>query len=49
MQKALIIILEAEAMVRGGHQVVFEGCFQNTNESQIVSHLSDEVGYRLWL
>jgi hypothetical protein len=32
-----------------GHQVVFEDCFQNTNESQMVSHLSDEVGHRLWL
>jgi hypothetical protein len=33
----------------GGHQVVFEACFQNTNEGQMVSYLSDEVSYRLWL
>jgi hypothetical protein len=47
--KALVIILEAEAMLIGHHQVVFEGCFQNTNEGQKVSRLSDEVGNRIWL
>jgi hypothetical protein len=35
-------------MLIEGHQVVFEGCFQNTNEGQMVSRLSDEVGHRLW-
>jgi hypothetical protein len=34
-------------MLIGGHQVVFEGYFQNTNKGQMVSRLSDEVG--LWL
>jgi hypothetical protein len=29
--------------------VVFEGCFQNTNEGKVVSHLSDEVGHCLCL
>jgi hypothetical protein len=29
--------------------VVFEGCFQNTNEGQMVSCLSDELGHHLWL
>jgi hypothetical protein len=24
-------------------------CFQNTNEGQMVSRLSDEVGHRFWL
>jgi hypothetical protein len=47
--KALVIILEIEAMFIGGHQVVFEGCFQNTNEGQMVSRLSDEVSHRFWL
>jgi hypothetical protein len=46
--RALVIILEAEAMVIGGHQVVFKGCFQNTNEGQMVSCLFDEVDHRLW-
>jgi hypothetical protein len=36
-------------MVIRGHQVVFEGCFQNTNEGQMVSRLSNEVGHHLWL
>jgi hypothetical protein len=47
--KALVIILEIEAMFIVGHQVVFEGCFQNTNEGQMVSCLSNDVGHRLWL
>ena len=47
--KALVIILEAEAMLIGSHQLVFEGCFQNTNEGQMVNYLFDEVSYRFWL
>jgi hypothetical protein len=47
--RALVIILEAEAMLIRGHQVMFKGCFQNTNEDQMVSRLSFEVGHRLWL
>jgi hypothetical protein len=31
------------------HQMVFEGFFENTNEGQIVSRFSNEVGYCLWL
>ena len=29
--RTLVIVLENEALLIGGHQVVFEGCFQNTN------------------
>jgi hypothetical protein len=47
--RALVIILEAQAMLVGGHRVMFEGCFQNTNEGHMVSRLSDEIGHRLWL
>jgi hypothetical protein len=36
-------------MLVGGHQVVYEGCFQNTNESHIVSRLFNEIDYQLWL
>jgi hypothetical protein len=32
-----------------GHQVVFERCFQNTNEGQMVSRLFNEVDHHLWL
>jgi hypothetical protein len=45
----LTIVSEAEAMLIGGHQVVFEGCFENTNEDQMVSRSSNEIDHRLWL
>ena len=47
--RAFIIILEAQAMFIAGHQVVFEGCFQNTNEGQMVSCLSNDISHYLWL
>jgi hypothetical protein len=47
--KALVIVLEAEAMLVEGHQVVFEGCFENTNAGHMVIRLSDDIGHRLWL
>jgi hypothetical protein len=36
-------------MLIGGHQVVFEGCFQNINKGQMVNRLSNDVGHHLWL
>ena len=47
--RALVIVLEVEAMLIEGHQVVFEECFQNTNDSHMVTHLSDDIRHRLWL
>jgi hypothetical protein len=47
--RALIIVLEAEAMLVEGYQVLFEGCFENTNAGHMVTHLFDDIGYRLWL
>jgi hypothetical protein len=47
--KALVIVLEAEAMLVGDHQVVLEGCFENTNAGHMVTRLFDDVGHRLWL
>ena len=47
--RALVIVLEAEALLIGGHQVVFEGCFENTNGVQMVTCLSDDIGHRLYL
>jgi hypothetical protein len=47
--KALVIILEPKAMFIGSHQVIFERCFKNTNEGQMVNRFSNEVGHRLWL
>jgi hypothetical protein len=42
---SVVIILEAETILIRDHQVVFEGCFQNTNEGQMVSYSSDEVDH----
>ena len=47
--RTLIIVLESEPTLFGGHQMLFEGCFVNSNESQMVSRISSEVGHRLWL
>jgi hypothetical protein len=47
--RALVIVLEAEAMLVEGHQVVFEECFENTNAGHMVTRLSDDIGHRLWL
>ena len=29
--------------------MVFEGCFENNAEEQMVSHISGDEGHRLWL
>jgi hypothetical protein len=47
--RVFVIVLEAEAMLVGGHQVVFEGYFENTNVGHMVTRLSDDIGHRLWL
>jgi hypothetical protein len=47
--RALIIVLEAETILVESHQVVFEGCFENTNVGHMVTRLSDDIGHRLWL
>jgi hypothetical protein len=36
-------------MLVEGHQVVFEGCFENTNAGDMVTRLYDDIGHRLWL
>jgi hypothetical protein len=47
--RALVIVLEVEAILVGGHQVVFKGYFENTNAGHIVTLFSDNIGHRLWL
>jgi hypothetical protein len=47
--RALVIVLEVEAMLVGGHKVVFEGCFENANTGHMVIRLSDNISHRLWL
>jgi hypothetical protein len=46
--RILVIVLEAEAILVEGHQVVFEECFENTNAGHMVTRLSDDIGPRLW-
>jgi hypothetical protein len=36
-------------MFVGGHQVIFEGCFENTNAGHMVIRFSDNIGHALWL
>jgi hypothetical protein len=47
--RALVIVLEVEAILVKCHQVVFEGCFENTNTGHMVIRLSDDICHRLWL
>ena len=47
--KALIIVLESEPTLSGSYQMIFEGCFKNNVEEQMVSHISGDGGHRLWL
>ena len=47
--RALVIVLESEALLIDGHQVVFEGSFENNNEVQTVTRLSDDIGHCLYL
>ena len=47
--RAFIIILESEALLIDGHQVVFEGSFENNNEVQTVIRLFDDIRHCLYL
>ena len=46
--KALVIVLESEPILFKSYQMVFEGCFENNTEEQMVSHISGDGGHRLW-
>ena len=47
--RALVIIQESKALLIDGHQVVFEGSFENNNEVQTVTRLSDDIRHCLYL
>ena len=47
--KALVIVLESEPTLSGSYQMIFEGCFENNAEEQMVSRISGDGGHRLWL
>ena len=47
--RAFVIILEVKVLLIDGHQMVFEGCFENTNGVQMVTRFSDDIGHRFYL
>ena len=47
--KALVIVLESKPTLSGSYQMIFEGCFENNVEEQMVSRISGDGGHRLWL
>ena len=47
--KALVIVLESQPTLSGSYQMIFEGCFENNVEEQMVSRISDDEGHHLWL
>ena len=47
--RVLVIVLESEALLIDGHQVVFERSFENNNEIQTVTQLFDDIGHHLYL
>ena len=47
--RTLIIKLESEALLIDGHQVIFEESFENNNEVQMVTRLSEDISHRVYL
>ena len=47
--KALVIVLKSEPTLSGSYQMIYEGCFENNVEEQMVSRISGDGGHRLWL
>ena len=47
--KALVIVLESKPTLFGSYQMIFEGCFENNAEEQIMSRISGEGDHCLWL
>ena len=47
--RAYVIILESEALLIDGHHIIFEESFENNNEVQMVTRLSDDIGHCLYL
>ena len=47
--KALVIVLESESTLSGNYQMVFEGCFENNAEEQMMSRISGDGDHRFWL
>ena len=43
------MVLESEALLINGHQVVFEGSFENNNEAQTVTRIFDNIEHCFYL
>ena len=46
--RALVIVLKSEALLIDGHQMIFEGSFENINEVQTMTRLSNDIEHRLY-
>ena len=44
-----MIVLKSEPILFRKYQMMFEGCFENNTEEQMVSHIYDDDGYHFWL
>ena len=47
--KALVIVLKSEPMLYDRYQMMFEGCFENNTKEHMISHISSNKDYCLWL
>ena len=47
--KALVIVLEFEPTLSRSYQMIFEGCFENNAEEQMVSRIFGDGSHRLGL
>ena len=47
--KALVIVLESKPTLSGNYQMIFQGCFENNADEQMVSRISGDGGHHLWL
>ena len=47
--RALVVVLESEALLIDDYQIVFEGSFENNNEIQMVTRLSNDISHCLYI
>ena len=47
--KALVIVLEFEPTLSESYQIMFEECFENNTEEQMVNRIFGDGGHYLWL
>ena len=47
--KALVIMLDSKPTLSGSYQMMFEGCFENSGEKEMVSRIFGDGGHHFWL